>query len=201
MDYFKEVIYKINSKKQDIEILNCDIQIRENDYSFELFKFGISDKIKKIYNSYSKIILEWECQLHKIYGFVNLVSYEKILSEHTDLCEEVAGLENGLIEEQDKVLEDILHWYPVFIFPNGDKFCYDDRNGKIVFYEHEVFDCGINLHGLVIAESIDVLLENWSKVLFMDIYDWYEGVNEGGIDIKKEVYKPILQMIEKNGLE
>ncbi len=55
--------------------------------------------------------------------------------------------------------------------------------------EHEVFDSGINLHGLVIADSIDSLLENWSKVLFIDIYDWHEGVNEHGIDLSRPVYK------------
>lgn len=196
MDYFKEIIEEIDSKKQDIEILDCDIQKCENDYNFELFKFGISDDVKKIYNSYKKFDLNWECRLHKIHGFVHFVPYEKILSEHVDLYESVSEIENDLIEEQDEVIEDISHWYPVFIFPNGDKFCYDDRNGKIVFYEHDVFDGGVNLHGLVIAESIDGLLYSWGKVLFMDIYDWYEGVDEKGIDVKKEVYKPILQMFE-----
>lgn len=58
-----------------------------------------------------------------------------------------------------------------------------------------MFDCEANLHGLVIAESMDDLLEKWSKVLFVDIYDWYEGVDECGIDINKSVYKPILQIL------
>ena len=61
-----------------------------------------------------------------------------------------------------------------------------------------MFDTGINLHGLVIAESIDSLLENWSKVLFIDIYDWYKGVNEHGIDLSRPVYKEIIQI--NNGL-
>ena len=42
----------------------------------------------------------------------------------------------------------------------------------------DVFDIGTNLNGLVIAKSIDFLLENWSKVLFVDIYDWYQGCDE-----------------------
>lgn len=198
MDYFDEVIYKINTKKENIDILDSDIQFCANNYIFDLFKFGISDKLKGIYNSYNKFFLKWECRSLNIRGFVHFVSYEKIFSEHADLCELVDELDNDLIEGQDEVVEDISHWYPVFIFPNGDKFCYDDRNGKIVFFEHDVFDCGINLHGLVIAESIDDLLANWSKVLFIDIYDWYEGVNECGIDVNKEVYKPILQMFEND---
>ena len=48
---------------------------------------------------------------------------------------------------------------------------------------------GINLHGLIIANSLDFLLENWSKSLFVDIYDWAEGVNEQCIDLKKPVFK------------
>ena len=39
----------------------------------------------------------------------------------------------GLIEEQDTVVEDFTHWYPIFRFANGDAFCYDDRNGRIVY--------------------------------------------------------------------
>ncbi len=59
----------------------------------------------------------------------------------------------------------------------------------------DVFDTGTNLNGLVIAKSIDFLLENWSKVLFVDIYDWYQGVNEEGIDINKPIYGKAIEMI------
>ncbi len=63
--------------------------------------------------------------------------------------------------------------------------------------DHEVFDEGINLHGLTIAESIDTLLETWSRVLFADIYDWYEGACEYGIDLSKPVYEGYLQLFGK----
>lgn len=195
MNYFEMVIYKLNTQKYYINVLHNEIQYCANDYAFGLFKFGISNKIKNIYNLYSKFFLTWECNSFNIRGFVYFVSYEKILPEHDRLCEMLSELDNELIYEQNKIIEDISHWYPIFIFPNGDKFCYDDRNGKIVFFEHDVFDCGANLHGLVIAESMDDLLEKWSKVLFVDIYDWYEGVDECGIDINKSVYKPILQIL------
>lgn len=196
MDYFNEVVKKLHIKKQDIEILECDIQLYSNNYNFELFKFGLSDNLKDIYNSYEKFYLKWENRSSNIRGFVRFIPFERIFLEHRELKELVNELDNDLIDEQDEVIEDISHWYPIFIFPNGDKFCYDDRDGKIVFFEHDVFDCGMNLHGLVIAETIDNLFLNWSKVLFVDIYDWYEGVNESGIDINKDVYKPILNMYE-----
>ena len=128
---------------------------------------------------------------------MDFVPYDKILEENEFSCEIAKDMETALIEEQDVVINDITNWYPIFKFPNGDAFCYDKRNGKVVFYDHEVFDIGINLHGLIISETIDSLLEKWSKVLFVDIYDWYDGVNEEGIDLSKPVYKNILSLNEK----
>lgn len=39
-------------------------------------------------------------------------------------------------------------------------------------------------------------MKNWSKVLFVDIYDWYDGVSEQGIDLHKPVFE---KLIEING--
>ena len=50
------------------------------------------------------------------------------------------------------------------------------------------------MHGLVIADSLDDLFDVWSKVLFVDIYDWHAEVNENGIDLNKKVYMPILHL-------
>lgn len=113
------------------------------------------------------------------------------------MCELAESMDKDLIENQDAVINDLKHWYPIFSFANGDAFCYDKRNGKVVFFEHEVFDTGVNLNGFVIADTIDSLLEKWSKILFVDIYDWYEGVNEHGIDLSKPVYEEIMQINEK----
>ncbi len=60
-----------------------------------------------------------------------------------------------------------------------------------VFYEH---DTGVNLHGLLIAETIDSLFEKLGQVLYADIYGWYEGVNEQGIDLSEPVYKNLLNL-------
>lgn len=113
------------------------------------------------------------------------------------MCELAENMDDDLIENQDAVINDLKHWYPIFSFANGDAFCYDKRNGKVVFFEHEVFDTGVNLNGLVIADTIDSLLEKWSKILFVDIYDWYEGVNEHGIDLSKPIYEKIMQINEE----
>lgn len=194
MDYFKNLIKKINNNKNIISVTNLDIKTCENNYSFELFGKTISDEVKTIYNTYITFKLSWECKINKQRGFVDFIPYKKIILEHENLCAGIEDFESELIDEQDKVIGDIKHWYPVFTFPNGDKFCYDDRTGNILFYEHDVFDVGINLHGLVIADSIDSLFKNWSNVLFVDIYDWSEGVSENGIDISKEIFEFVSQL-------
>ena len=198
-DYFKELYNKLKSENSTIEILESNISECKMEHVFDLFEFGISDEGKYIYNNYKKFLLSWEEKTQDLYGLVDFVPYDEIRKEHELLCDLAEEMDEDLIENQDIVIDDLRNWYPVFRFSNEDAFCYDKRNGKIVFFEHEVFDTGINLHGLVIAESIDSLLENWSKVLFIDIYDWYEGVNEHGIDLSRPVYKEIIQI--NDGLE
>ncbi len=193
-DFFEELEIKLNNKNNSIEIIKCNKVLRKISHDFNLFEFGISDDVKFIYDNYEKFVLHWEEKSLQLHGFVNFVPYENVFEEHEALCEMVKLMDDYLIDDQEIVIEDIAHWYPIFKFPNGDAFCYDKRNGKIVFYEHDVFDCGINLHGMIIADSIDVLFDNWSKVLFIDIYDWFEGVNEMGIDLSKDVFRQIFQV-------
>ncbi|WP_310601878.1 hypothetical protein [Anaerosporobacter sp.] len=192
-DYFEELVNKIH-KRNDIIIVDKCILKHQMDYSFDLFEYGISDEVKYLYNNYKKFHFVWKEDAERIQGFIELVPYEEILDKHREINEIANSVEAGCIEEQEIVINDLKNWYPIFRFPNGDAFCYDKRNGKIAFWEHEVFDTGINLNGLIIAESIDYLLENWSKVLFVDIYDWYEGVNESGIDLSKQIYSRFLRL-------
>lgn len=194
VDYFKDLRNKLNNN--NVKIIESNIIECSMNHTFDMFEFGISDEVKFIYNNYKKFILSWEETVQNIRGFINFVPYEEIMKENRALSKNIENLEEDLIEEQNIVIDDLLHWYPIFKFPNGDAFCYDKRNGKIVFFEHDVFDTGINLHGLVIAESIDSLLKKWSKILFIDIYDWYEGVNEQGIDLDKCIYRNVLDIFQ-----
>ncbi len=50
MDFFEQLINKIDSKRQYINIIDKQIEKRTNDYSFSIFKYGINDSIKEIYN-------------------------------------------------------------------------------------------------------------------------------------------------------
>ena len=197
IDYFMELKNKLSHGKSDVKIISSSILEQKMQHTFDLFEFGISDEMKYLYNNYKRFTLHWEDSIQRLNGFVDFVPYDKILEENKFICEIAKDMEADLIEEQDVVINDITHWYPIFKFPNGDAFCYDKRNGNVVFYDHEVFDIGINLHGLIISEMIDSLLDKWSRVLFVDIYDWYDGVNEEGIDLSKPVYKNILSLNEK----
>lgn len=188
MDYFKYVMKILENNKDIVWVNKCEYKIENIKCQFELFGNNISENSKLIYSTYSQFKLNWQSKVNKDRGFIDFIPYSKLISEHEKLCTENEEIEDDVIEEQDKVIDDIQHWYPLFLFPNGDRFCYDNRTGQILFFEHDVFDSGINLHGLVIADSIDVLFANWSKILFIDIYDWYEGVNDNGIDISKKIF-------------
>ncbi len=188
MDYFECALEKLDKWSEIISVNKCEFILENHDYSFELFENRISQDVKTIYNKYNLLELSWESKINNDKGFVDLIPYSKIITEHEKLLSEIENIDEDIIEKQDKVINDIQHWYPVFLFPNGDKFCFDNRTGQIVFFEHDVFDSGINLHGLVIADSIDLLLINWSKLLFIDIYDWFEGVDDNGLDVNKEIF-------------
>lgn len=188
MDYFKYVMEILEKNKDIVQVNKCEYKLVDNEYSCELFGNDISENSKMIYNTYSLFKLNWQSKVNKDRGFIEFVPYSRVITEHEKLCSEIEDIEDDIIEEQDKVIDDIHHWYPLFLFPSGDKFCFDNRTGQILFFEHDVFDSGINLHGLVIADSIDVLLANWSNILFIDIYDWLEGVNDKGLDISKKIF-------------
>lgn len=197
IDYFEEFNKKISNKGCNIEIIKRDIMKCKMNYSFKLFEFGISEETKYIYNNYKRYMLFWEETDQKLSGYINFIPYESISRKNKELCDFAESVDDELIENQGQVIDDLKQWYPIFSFANGDAFCYDKRTGKVVFFEHEVFDTGVNLNGFVIADTIDSLLEKWSKILFVDIYDWYEGVNEHGIDLSKPVYEEIMQINEK----
>lgn len=189
-DYFEEL--KINLQNKKMNISHENIKKHNKEYTNNLLGYNLSDKVVFIYNHYGLFELTWFAQDEKYRGFIQFIPYDDIEAEHQELIEMMKECYD-IEEDYLKIKEDIKNWYPLFKFPNGDMFCMDSRNGKIVFYEHEVYDTGINLHGLIIALSVNDLFEKWSKCYFADIYDWYEGTDDNGIDLQKEVFKDLLQ--------
>lgn len=183
-----------------IQVLRCDMQLNNKQCDFNDLEnkigFKFKENIKEVYSKYKSINLTWEIEETRERGCFNLIPCDNLYSyykEQVEISEEFIRCDE--IDDLECILEDSRNWIPFCTFPNGDAFCIDKKNSKVVFYEHEVFNNGINLHGLVISNSLEQLIEKWSKVLFIDIYDWCEGVDEvEGIDFSKDVYKNIISI-------
>lgn len=117
----------------------------------------------------------------------------KVIIEETVQNKEISDFDEEIIES----VKDWEYWIPIVLFPNGDAFCIDKKSDykNVLFLEHDVMDSGPNLHGLKLAKNFDDLLDKWSKVAFIDIFDWTEGVDSDGINLKKQIYKPLLELI------
>ena len=133
----------------------------------------------------------WHDENNRYMGAINFVSDSGLEKEHEELMEIMDECYDTDLDELE-IVEDIMHWYPLFHFPNGDAFCLDIRNGTVVFYEHEIYESEKNLHGLLIATSINDLYEKWSYFHFKDVYDWSEVVNDGGIDLECDAIRKYL---------
>lgn len=171
-------IYKKHIKKEKI---NCG--------DFSVFGNEISEKIKYVYQNYSEFCVYWEDKISKQNGTIIWIPYFELEKRHMDLVETSIECYNPEIENIEMICNDIKKWYPLFEFPNGDAFCLDQSSGKVVFYEHEVYDTGANLHGLLIANNIDELYAKWFKCLCVDVYDWYDAVDENGLDMNNDFWK------------
>lgn len=133
-------------------------------------------------------------------GSLHLLSPEEIRESYDYMkwqVEEARGNQEELSynEGLQALVNDWMHWIPVFKFPNGDAFCIDKRNCSIVFLEHDVMDGGPNVHGTRIAQNLDNLIDKWSRIGFVDIYDWTDGVNESGIDLNKPIFQKLIERL------
>jgi len=135
-------------------------------------------------------------------GCAWLLGPKEIVEERRNLLGTVAdakaeGLDR-VSEGYGALVKDWPAWVPVFRFPSGDCFCLDNSSGAsdpvIVFLEHDVMDQGPNLHGLRVAGSFTELVARWSKVLFVDVYDWTKVVRENGMDEGADVFSPLRQV-------
>ena len=181
LDYFANLLEYVKTK---YEIKKHNMILHENQV-VDILGFQVRKDIKYIYEHYNEFVLSWSQKDGKYIGGVRFVPYNKLVSEHNEI-QEMAKICYDMDSDEFEIANDILHWYPLFFFPNGDAFCLDDRDGKVVFYEHEVYDNGKNLHGLVISMSIDDLYEKWNTIHFADVYYWDEICTEEGIDVDCE---------------
>ena len=130
-NYFEKLINELDDK--NMIITSCNIVKCEMNHTFSIFKSQIDEKVKYLYNNYKEFQVNWEDSNKQFHGFVQFIPYDEILKEHKMLSEIAESAEEGLIEDQEMVTNDLKNWYPIFKFPNGDAFCYDKRDNKIVF--------------------------------------------------------------------
>lgn len=131
-------------------------------------------------------------------GLFELLSLEEIISNVQDLRLQVAEAKSenpDTNEGYDALIRDYPYWIPIFRFFNGDFFCFDTRFNKnqfqIVFLEHDVMDGGPNLHGLKIAPTFEELILRWSKIAFVDLFDWSKGTDEYGINSQLPIFRDL----------
>lgn len=183
-DYFfnqKEYLkgkYEINNFQE--ELFNIELD--------NILGFEVDEDIKNIYKHYKKFNITWFENAGKYIGEINFIPYHKLEIEHNNLIDIMDACYDVELDEFG-IVKDIIKWYPLFLFSNGDAFCLNIENGRVVFFEHEVFDTGKNLHGLIIALSINDLFEKWEKIHFADVYYWDELCNDGGINLESDLAK------------
>ncbi len=190
MDYFKNL--KINLQEK------CRVKLeKEKLYKISVetvLGYEVNDDVKYIYSHYESFQMCWfNKDNDKYMGEISFVPYKRLEIEHNELVEIMK--EMAEYDDLDEgVVQNIMNFYPLFYFPNGDAFCLDIRDGSIRFYDHEVYDgipdCGI--FALKIANSVDELFYKWNKIQFVDVYYWDEACNEDGIDLDSEYVKGII---------
>lgn len=180
-----------------------DIQVIEEKYDIVF-----PNMLKQLYiNDMSKVILKWNTKGNTLgkgckRGELNLLTPDEILNEVTDIQTiiEDSKVDTKELEKNEglrALVNDWPFWIPIISFSNGDSFCIESRDKSlpIVFLEHDVMDGGPNLHGLRIASNFENLMENWSKVAFVDTFDWAEVVNEMGLDIMHSYFNELRMRI------
>lgn len=181
VDYFKELKEYLKGR---YTIKNYKEILYHNNIE-NLLGFDINEDVKYIYNRYKIFDMAW-FKDNKYIGEIFFVPCENFQLEHDELvgimedCYDVMSDEYGIVQ-------DIINWYPLFQFKYGDAFCLDIRNGNVVLFQHEVYEIGIDLHGLLIAKSVDELFYKWGCLHFANVYYWDEICDDDGINLKSDL--------------
>ncbi len=207
VDELKELLnsidtLKIHDFKKCPPILKEELELIEAEIGFHF-----PNELRDVYlQEASTIKLNWWADkttfgVNYKSGEFYLLSPEKIKDIYKDMVYEVQQAEENSELQEDKglqaIIEDWLHWIPIIRFSNGDAFCIDKRNLQIVFLEHDVMDAGPSVHGTMIAINFKELILKWSKLGFVDVYDWYEVCDSDGLDINREQFKSIREVCSK----
>ncbi len=114
------------------------------------------------------------------YGSFSIMGYEQSSKAKIESIDEIA---NWLRDEGGdpmayfrscgrKVGLDLIsqyrHWWPIMEEGNGDYLCVNERDGSIVWFQHDRFDGAKDpLKHVVLASSLQELLRRWSGRMFV----------------------------------
>lgn len=207
MHNLKEKISFIGNIKIDLKF-STPTTVTELEEVERHLDFQFPKELRNIYvTEASSVELRWRAH-ETIFGAscktgeFHLSSPFSVLEFYTDMIDIVQDFQESAVFEGEEWLEEISddfkHWIPIIRFSNGDAFCIDKRNLHIVFLEHDVMDEGPNLHGMKIAKCFEDLIINWSKLGFVDIYDWSVVCDENGIDVNNKQFETIKEIISKS---
>lgn len=159
------------------------------------------DQVKEIYYNYLSIDLQWfaNVNLKKYYGAFTMITLDQSLKYHNDLI----NLYYDSVDYADdypnpeRVLDEIVNFYPIFIFNDGNAFCLDKRTSNIVFFDHSVFEFyDENFNGKLIANSYSELIERWSMILFLEQFWWSkDSLNNDGINLTSHSIAEFIRLI------
>lgn len=197
----KKVVFKDRINKKQIEDVEKNLSIKFPFFLKE-FYFKNSSGVQLFW----KIKTDFNWNKNFKYGRFHLLSPAECLSYWQDQIEIVKESKLNVKEIENNpglqaLVSDWPFWIPIIHFPNGDNFCLDIREKNkddffIKFLEHDVMDGGPFIHGTLISQSLYELFESWSKIAFADVGDWYDVVNEKGIDLTLDKFKQIIEVFK-----
>lgn len=192
----------VNVNNDEVELNNDNVAASKIESLFKSKFF--SSQLLEIYGLVNRVKFSWEANNSIFgpkcrFGYFNLLSLEEIQIAFNDQVEQANEAKSNSLEDEKgyaAIINDWPYWLPIFRFPSGDSFCVETRNTNlpIVFLEHDVMDCGPNLHGMQIAPNLESLLNLWSHLLFVEVRDWTEVCDANGINEQNELFSKILSL-------
>ncbi|GED28839.1 hypothetical protein BAG01nite_49410 [Brevibacillus agri] len=127
-----------------------------------------------------------ECKI----GGIKILSPSMIRDDYNEMLQMVEEAKENDEDLKDNaglmaLINDWPNWIPIIRFMNGDAFCINKKDTlqTVVFLEHDVMDGGPYIHGLTVALNIIDLMEKWSKVGFVELFDWSQYVKDNSLDV------------------
>lgn len=159
------------------------------------------DQVKEIYSKYLSMDLQWFANINQknYYGAFTMITLDQSLKYHNDLI----NLYYDSVDYADDypnpehVLDEIVNYYPIFIFKDGNAFCLDKRTSNVVLFDHSVFEFyDGNFNGKLIANSYSELIERWSMILFLEQFWWSkDSLNYDGINLTSHSMAEFIRLI------